>query len=307
MSEFIQYELWKDCNNKCKFCFNKNQKDVNKIESLNFVINNLLDKETDNYNEIGFIGGEFFDGQLKNEEVKTLFYKLFEICKEKSDLNKLDKLYFTTSLIFDISKNTDLIQFLDYLKELKLLNKSLLCTSFDLKYRFHNSKLLNYWTENMKFIHEQYPELKLHTEIIVTQFFIDAVLNNTFSITEFKRMYNTSLDYIEPASGFYYLDKESMSKDLPDFFPTKSSFIKFLKKVGIDSDEIELYKFLSMNTRSSTMYYTIDGKRFVIKNRRTNKENKFESSSTKAKYEIGLIDSDTKMIDIVNKLLRMRG
>ena len=32
----------------------------------------------DEFDEIGFIGGEFFDGQLSNPKVKDLFYRLFD-------------------------------------------------------------------------------------------------------------------------------------------------------------------------------------------------------------------------------------
>ena len=69
MNNFIQYELWKSCRNHCKFCYNYGQEDkLTKIDSLNYFLNKLDEKEVDNYNEIGFIGGEFFDNQLEDEE-----------------------------------------------------------------------------------------------------------------------------------------------------------------------------------------------------------------------------------------------
>ena len=105
MRNFIQYELWKDCSNACKFCFNRGQQDLDKIESLNFVIDKLDDEELNDYNEIGFIGGEFFDTQLDNKEVRTLFYKLIDKCIDKIKSNKIDKLYITTALLFDMNKH----------------------------------------------------------------------------------------------------------------------------------------------------------------------------------------------------------
>ena len=78
-NRFIQFELWKDCSLGCKFCFNKKQKDVNKIESLQFVLNKLDDSEMLDYNEIGFIGGEFFNNELKDNDV-IIYLKNFLQC-----------------------------------------------------------------------------------------------------------------------------------------------------------------------------------------------------------------------------------
>lgn len=107
-------------------------------------------------------------------------------------------------------------------------------------------------------LHELYPELSIHTEIIVTQHFINAVLEDKFNITEFKNKFNTHVDYIEPASGLYYNDKQDCEKDIPGFFPTKESFIKFLVKTIVENKEIDPYTFCSMELRSSKLYY-IDG------------------------------------------------
>ena len=70
---FLQFNLWKDCNNNCEFCFYRGHKllsNEKKISSINFVKERLLDlEESDFYNEIGFIGGEFFDNQIEDESV----------------------------------------------------------------------------------------------------------------------------------------------------------------------------------------------------------------------------------------------
>ena len=169
-------------------------------------------------------------------------------------------------------------------------------------------ELLKLWQDNMLWLHEEFPEVKLHTEMIVTQFFIDEVLNDTFSITKFKETYHTEVDYIEPASGFYYIDKQDMYKDIKDFFPTKSSFIKFLIKTAVKSKEISLFKFLSMNIRSDKVYCYLDGKLLCLDSRRkTNKGFIDAKKDAKIKYEMGFIDSNDKMIDVVRQLARTYG
>ena len=35
--DFLQYEIWKDCKNGCKFCTNFKQKDIDKISSLKYI------------------------------------------------------------------------------------------------------------------------------------------------------------------------------------------------------------------------------------------------------------------------------
>lgn len=294
-NKFLQYELWKDCKLGCKFCCNKGAPDLNKIESLTFVLNKLDDVETINYNEVGFIGGEFFNGELSDIRVRKLFYNIFE----KLSRMHFNKIYFTTALIFDI--DLYLVPFLNYLRELNILSKCLLCTSYDTKYRFYTEQRENLWKNNMLRLHKDFPELKIHTETILTQYFIDSVLSNEFSITEFCNKYHTRIDYIEPGSGLYYHDKKDCSKDIPGFFPTKSSFIKFLEKVLVKNKEIEPETFLSMELRSSKLYYIDDGKRMVIDNRRNTDGRGHPIDKTK-KYEIGFIDSDDTMADI-SKLL----
>lgn len=293
-NKFLQYELWKECHNGCKFCCNKGQKDLDKASSLMFVLKKLDDPEVNDYNEIGFIGGEFFDVELGNSVVRDLFYKVFEKCAELIKTGVIDKLYFTTALIYNME--CYLKPFLNKLKEWGILDKTLLCTSYDIAYRFHSDEKRNLWKSNMLELHKLYPELKLHTEIIVTQWFVDAVNNEEFSITDFQKTYHTRCDYIEPASGLYYKDMKACEEDLPGFFPKKDSYIEFLYKVG-ENDEIDFNTFLSMELRSSKLYY-IDGGQRLIADERRNTNGAAKPLDKNIKYEIGLIDSDKTMREL---------
>jgi isopropylmalate/homocitrate/citramalate synthase len=112
------------------------------------------------------------------------------------------------------------------------------------------------------------------------------------------------IDYIEAGSGFYYYDKKECAKDMPDFFPTKDNFIKFLYKVAIENKEIDLNTFISPNVRSDKIYCNYNGKRYIMSNRR--KSNMTISvEDLKVKYETGLIDSNEKMLDIVQQLKQL--
>lgn len=296
-NNFIQYELWKECKIGCAFCYNKGQPDINKLKSLDFVLDKIIQKEVQDYNEMGFIGGEFFNGELKNDEVKSKFYNLIlKACQ----LKNINVVYIATSLMYNIEEY--LIPFLDYLKTNGVLNKISINTSYDLKYRF-NESTLKLWNDNMIKLHELY-HLPLHTEMIVTQFFIDAVLNNEFSLREFSEKYHTRIDYIEPYSGFYYKDKRDINSKLPDFFPTKESFIKFLKQ-EVERGNIDLKTFLSHEMRSNTLYY-IDN---MVHQKITNKRENciiIPLDRTK-KYESGFIDFDEALPDIVQQFYKIYG
>ena len=184
-----------------------------------------------------------------------------------------------------------LIPFLTYLKELGILENCLLCTSYDLKYRFHTEEKKKLWEDNIIALDNLFPELKLHCEIIATGFFMQAVLDDEFSISDFKKRFNVAIDYIEPGSGFYYYDKASCAKDMPDFFPTKQQVIAFLTKVYVKNKEIDIDTFVSSKVRSDKVYLHYNGKRYCIENRR--KTNcLIDIEDLKEKYEIGIKDSN---------------
>lgn len=307
MGKFIQYEIWKDCNNHCAFCFNKGQKLIDKRICINRIMNKLDDPEVDEYDEIGFIGGEFFDNQLQDNEIKILFYNLLNKVIKRIQEGKVNKFYLTSSLLFNI--NNYLTPLLDYFRVNNVLDKVLLCTSYDLKYRFHTEKLRTLWENNMIELHTSYPELRLHTEMIVTELFMNAILNQEFDLKEFKEKYHTALDFIETSSGLYYKDKEDMNKALPDFFPRKATVIKFLKYIYSNDVGIDTSTFLNKKLHSDKIYNYYNGKETVITNRHKvglcpdeHPELKDIMDSLGVKYEVGILDCNKKIRDIVNAL-----
>lgn len=295
---FVQFELWKDCKIGCKFCCNKGQPKIDKLQSLQFITAKLKELQIIKHDEIGFIGGEFFNGEL-DPLIKPVFYNLFY------DVSKLNfsKIYITAALIYDI--NVDLIPFLDYLRKIQLLDKIVLCTSFDVKYRFKTQEHKELWKRNMLFLKDNYPELRLHTEIILTEWFLNAVLNDEFDLKAFKDVFNTSVDYIEPSSGLYYVDKYACEKDLPGFFPKKETFLKFLKK-SIRKDLINRDSFLSMELRSNTLFFIENGKVRIAEDRRSG-DGRCELSDKTKKYDIGFIDSNNKMYDVAQTFFKLYG
>lgn len=285
--KFIQFEVWQECNQNCKFCYNYNtihsRNDSLKLKNIKFINDFLLTPEINEFNTIGLIGGEFFGGEIKNTEIKQAFTQLItNIC----NLNNINQILLTSNLMY--KDNSFLLEICNLIKS---YNKELLiCTSYDTIYRF-NDNTLHHWISNMKVLSDQ--AIKTHTQIILTQDFIEEVLSNKFSPTEFEKLYNTSIDYSRPNCGFVYKDKFEMNKILPNFFLKRSDFIKFLIK-GCTEGFIDINRFLNVNLLNShVLYQFIDGKFHRIDNR--DKHNTILPSDDVSKSDY--IDSDVRIYD----------
>lgn len=296
--KFLQYQIWQECNNGCSFCSERNQYKVDKKWSLQFTLNKLDSKETKDYDEVGLIGGEIFDNQLQDDEVRKLFYKI----TDKIASMHFTKFYIGTNLIYNMDNY--LIPYLKHLKNIGLIDKTLLCTSYDLKYRFHTKESKELWENNMLRLLKEFPELNTHVETIMTQYFIDAVLKKEFIISDFCKKFRTRIDYIEPSSGMFFNTKYDCEKACPGFFPTKSSFIQFLKYTGLETKEIDLTCLISYQIRASRIYHLDCGKYVCYEDRRK-PGFRVECSDKTKKYDLGFIDCEDSMEDICDEFCKL--
>lgn len=298
-NNFLQFELWKDCKNHCKFCFNKGLKDIEKAKSLDFVLDKLED--IGDANELGIIGGEFFDDQLNDKLVHDKFMQVQKKMQDYVLVGKVKKIYITTSMLFN---NLDSIfEVLNSYKEKKILDKLLLCTSYDTIYRFKDIQQEKLWRQNVKQVKQNFPEIMLHVETIMTQDFISKVLDGSFDIAQFKKELDVEVDYLEPNTGSFYDGKEEFNKHLPNFLPKRKDFIKFLKKTCIVDKTIPLFKLFSKNIRSDTIYLIVNGEHVKIECRRKSSRLVGLYGKLKILPRFGYIDSNVDIAEDV-KLLR---
>lgn len=296
-TSFIQIQLWQDCKNGCKFCSEK-QYPSNKKEDLEFAFNLLNSDEVLQYDEIGLIGGEFFDDQLEDEEVRNMFY---ELCYKITNMH-FKKFYIATSLIYDMDKY--LVPFLKKLEDWKVPQNVLICTSYDSKWRFNKEGKRELWINNMKRLHEEFPNFPTHIEIILTGDFIDSVLEDDFDIAYFSHYYKSRVDFIEPTSGLHFKDKYELQKICPNFFPTKLQFIQFIKQECIKKKTVDLRCLISYQIRASRVYHKDMGK-FVCYEDRRQPDFKQFSLDKELKVDVGLIDSDESMESICTQICEM--
>jgi hypothetical protein len=239
----LQFELWQECNNKCKFCFlgteNRFTADDIKIASLKKTIEKISDESIfKEYNCLAFIGGEFYQGQLQNPEVKKLFYTLMD--KSADLLNRGVIEEFWTSATLTIGKQEDLYNCLEKFND---KSKVWVLTSWDAYGRFHTPKMLETWEYHMKHLKERFPDIKLNTTIVLTGIVMEKYLSGEIpSFEQFCEKYNTSLFFKQPAPFFNIKDvsactvdilkfgKIKSEEEIPHFFPTRSLVLEFYQK-----------------------------------------------------------------------------
>lgn len=258
----FQWELWQYCNSLCKFCYLGEENRVHNKERQLVSLNDL-DKAIDSldfnlYNNISLIGGEFFQGQLNDEEIHNRFFEVLEKIFCKYVEKKIGSMWITVSLTLGEQKH--LYELLDLAEKMNIFpNKEYgasglwLCTSWDSIGRFHNETMKQNWEFHMKNIKKKYPWIKFNTTIILQQDFIEKYINGCFRPKEFMKEFNTTLFYKQPGipsrysincaissvsefnevfDEFLFKEKKELNEEVfkLHFFPKRETFLKFLYK-----------------------------------------------------------------------------
>lgn len=275
MKKQLQFELWRECNSKCKFCYlgraNNITPDEIKIRNLDNVMNIMSDLSIyEEYDTIAFIGGEFFQGQMNNEEVRIKFFNLMKYTAQLLNDGIIKHVWMYATLT--IGDQRDLYDTLKIFENTK--GDFWILTSYDTIGRFHTQKMEDNWSYHMKNIHTLYPNIQFNITTIITGDLIEKYLNNTFSFKSLEKDYHSSL-FIKLCAlpEKMYKNKQEANDVIGNFFPTRESFLKFLIK--IKKEDGELYdKLFNIKYRADTLYCEYEGE---ITEMTRNKENGLES------------------------------
>lgn len=270
----MQFELWQECNNRCKFCYlGKNIRHTDtdkKVEALHKVYEKICDTSIyKQYDTLAFIGGEFFQGQLNDPQVHDLFFKLMRKVAELADNNVVKEVWISVTLTIGAQK--DLYDTIELFKD---KSKLWLLTSWDSKWRFHTKKMEDTWEYHMKNIHQLYPEIKLNTTIILTGDFIDKYLLNEFNLNSFSEEFNTAFFFKQPASGQVITAsnnqevKAKVNEIMPNFFPTKKQFLCFLVKFKQSEHEVNWSKLFNIQYRADDVFRNYNDGRQMVQSHR---------------------------------------
>ena len=260
MKKQMQFELWDECNSKCTFCHLCNKNNITPNETKLNMIQDTLDKISnlsiyDEYDTIGFIGGEFFQGQLNTPEIKSKFMELMKKTAWLYEHNYIKHVWIYATLTIGDQK--------DLYETLNLFNKKdelWILTSYDTIGRFHTQKMLDNWDYHMKNIHKLYPEIKFNITSILTGDFIEKYLNNEINFTQMMEEYHCSLFFKVPAlqKEYYHTNKE-MNDKIGYFFPTRDLFLEFLSKFR-QTEHPDLWnKLFNIEYRADTLYCKENG------------------------------------------------
>ena len=241
----LQYELWQDCDNCCEWCYLKDHRilttDDQKIHNIQEVIKDINSDALNDFNAVGLIGGEFFQGQMQNIKVKEAFMQMIEEINTKLAENKIKEFWLTASLIKP--NQIDLIDVLNLLKA-KKDQRIILCTSFDTMGRFHSENDKQNWFTNLQYIAKQFPNITIHTQTILTQDLIEKTIENPHIFDEILKW--SMLDFKIPN---YFRDKNLAINGIKDYPALiRNNLHKFPNKFFIEDNKTFL-QFLPIYTK----------------------------------------------------------
>jgi len=337
----FQWEIWPMCNNLCDFCYlgptNRSTNKERQLKSLDDCEAKIHSLDFEKYNNISYIGGDFFQGQLVDKEVHDKFFELMRYTAQLYLDKKIGSIWITVTLT--IGDNKDLYDMLDMFNDMGLrpvdgygASGLWLCTSYDSTGRFHTPQSEENWKYHMKNIHEKYPWIKFNTTCILQTSFLQNYLDGKWSPKKFMEEYHTTLFYKQAGTGFSDIEYRKQHpgtqptfEDLPemkriaqetigyDFLPRRELFIKFLSKYA--DEDLDTYdKLFNIKYRSDELH------------RNFNDQNSdFECDRVKTRYNetsdddaavspcghlieyAGYIDSDACMICDRNAVLESKG
>lgn len=258
-----QFEVWTECNSRCVFCYlstnNIKTLDDIKIKQMNEIIDSMkADDFCEKFNKVAFIGGEFYQGQLSNPEVKSKFMEMMDVAADLLNSGKITEVWTCATLTIGDQKDM-----YEVLKKFNDISKVWVLTSYDTIGRFHTPKMKQTWLDNMQKLRDTYKDIKINITSILTGDFIDKYLEGTLDLWEIANKYNAAI-FLKPACPIDRNEKSQYTKEetnqiIPNFFPTRDKFIEFLYKFKMNEPEFMYDKLFNMKYRSDYLYRFEEG------------------------------------------------
>jgi hypothetical protein len=248
----VQYGLWSNCTNNCDFCLLKDREYKSEVERLNMISSireniHCLDWKTQFADGISLLGGEIY--YTESNKIKVAFLELIEDIIKTIILPNPKAIYSTvTNGIYD--SKILLEPTLDLFIKYGVLDQVDINFSWDLKYRFHNEFSLQQMLKNVNLVYDKY-QLIPTVQTCLTQYLIDAHLNNTFNLFDYQAKF-----FPHTRLALLYPHKINTGKIITDFFFTRESLFKFIKYLKAMNKNELIQHLIQSVTNSSQFKYT---------------------------------------------------
>ena len=247
----VQFGIWSNCCNDCKFCVRLDRNPYTKdgqIRSIRKLITNIdhIDWKDKFSHGISLLGGELYF--IKDREIQLAFLELIDAIIEKIlkvSTNPIVKYSTVTNCIYD---PTFLFEVIDRIVDKAGIQYVDLNVSYDIKYRFRNEEHRKLVLKNIGLIRDRY-NYRLGIQMILTQYVIDSVNNNTFNIKDF-------IENDIPGCHLTFLYPHTVNTEykLPDFQFKRKDFLNFIVQLNKTHPEIAMTTILSTFNSESFKY-----------------------------------------------------
>lgn len=200
-----EFLVWDNCNNNCKFCFQREKPRLFNHSERNNILNETIKFiESDTFKKGSHIlicGGEIFDKPSDFNSLHNFFINIID----KMNKEIIDLLYLNTNLIYD--DMSGLFDTLNIIQENNLFERLKFTTSYDLEGRYSTPEKELLFKSNLKLLKEKYPDIHIVTNTILTKQVCKAIINGNYDINEWMKEYQCYVNLIP----YIVLDKNLMA------------------------------------------------------------------------------------------------
>lgn len=246
----VQYGVWSNCNNNCKFCLRKHRIPLTKeqiIHRLNMIEKNIYLVDWNTYEcGISLLGGELFF--IDDKDIQEKFKHLLKSVVEHVFPKGFDqKVSFVTNGIYSPEF---LFECIDIVTDCaKYPNRLDLNFSYDLEHRYKDESDRLLVLNNITLLHEKYNhKIQAAVQMICTENLANKILNNDWVPSHFCKQYGCKFSLLyphDPQTG-YVLD---------GFFLKRKTFLRLLTYLQ-ETDHQLFYNFTRSIANSASFKYT---------------------------------------------------
>ena len=215
MKPIYEFLLWDNCSNNCKFCFQRKNPRLYSLDEQQFILKQTLNYlNSDKYLEnshILLVGGELFDNTARFSMFSAFFDEIVKMLLD----NKIDLLYLNTNLCYDKDCVDMLVSILQQFDKNGLFDRLKFTTSYDIAGRFANHDKHAQFLANLDLINDKFHNIKIVSNIILTNELCNAILEDKFNIFEYSKKHNTLVNLIP-----YIILDNSLAPDRSTIFQT---------------------------------------------------------------------------------------